>query len=806
MGTATARLGSAGLWARALTAYAKVPPPMVAKPPNGHAVKTPRAPAIPDPLQIEILGPAPVLRPQPGQGCDYGVVGSMAELREYLRPVLQDRVPFGADWETTSLNTFIAHPVGLSVSVTNTSARYVPVLSELTPHDTLPEGEVRALLQEIDALACPVTDPTQHGRDPACRCAFSLWYNVGYDVEVQYQRWHWEPAHWHDVQIAVFLVNSNVIELNLKTTALRMLGRKMQNFTDLDEEWVTLSKAQRKTRSPKMPHQLPIEVVAPYGCDDACCTRALWFNDQVQRAIKEQDRVFRLEEDLVPVMREGIRHGVYLDLEQLQILQKEAVGQLKSLKPEIYQLLGLDPDKPEFTLSQRAKLGDRLAALRAIGREFEGQWVVPKTDSGQVTTNKHVLDAHRHQHAVIPKLIQYNELEAQERNYIRKLMAAAKYFEGQAWAEKRCRFAFNAIGVPTGRMKCGGAGKGHEAYEKGMVDVNGQSLPDHEKAPYLPNTRSAIVAPAGFVIVAADYSQIELRLPANLANETVWIEAFNTGKDIHVTNAQLIANAREPGVIVTKADKMRRGKAKTTSFALLYGGDETTVARNAGISKEEGKLILDAFLGGLPKLRHWVKVTQDGARRSKLVKTFYGRIRHLEQFFQPEPSKRDFRKWKAWKKLDERGCREAINDPIQGGAADIFKIACVRLKEALDRTGWGRDIVSPQVYWVHDEVVFYVKRDWVTTVVPVLKEAMEFTITRADGTRWPVPLKAEFEVSSRLLYAEEKAEAAQTPEERHRWQQVAAGPEHHNYGELVALDSWLQRYGAMQRLRQEVLT
>jgi DNA polymerase I len=786
-GSLGALLGNRRFWARALSAQTRQPlaVPPVPAPPAMARSRPARVPALVDPLGIEVVGPAPVIRPQPGAGCDYDTVGSIAELREYLRPALQDRQPFGADWETTHLNPALAHPVGLSVSMTNTSARYVPVAHMLSPGANLPEAEVRQVLKDLDAAK-----------------AESLWYNAGYDVEVQYRRWDWEPQHWHDVQIAVFLVNSNVIELNLKTTALRFLGRKMQTLEELDEEWITLSKAARKGRSPKLPHQLPVEKVAPYGCDDACCTRAIWFHKDVQQAITEQAWIFQLEERLVPVMREGNRHGVYLDVAQLERLQAECVAQLDRLRPQLLAQLGGTP----FKLSQRAVLGERLLAINAVGyvdqnpkSPSHGKWVVERTSQGHVTTNKKILDKYRRQHAIIPQLIEYNELEAQERNYLRKLIKAAKHFATQSWADGRCRFAFNAIGVPTGRMKCGGAGKGGEAYLKGVVDVNAQSLPDHEKAPYLPNTRSGIVAPPGFVIVAGDYSQIELRIPANLAKEPVWIDAFLTGKDIHVQNAQVIANVREPGIHVTKDDKMRRGKAKTTSFALLYGGDERTVARNAGIPEAEAKQILDAFFSGLPCLASWVRTMHQSARSRKQVATFLGRIRHLEQFFLPEPSRRDFRAWKAWKRLDERGCREAINDPIQGGAADLFKHACWRLQQAITAQGWGPEIISPQVFWVHDEVVFYVKAEWVTTVIPVLRAAMEFPVRD-----WVVPLKAEFEVSSRVLYAEAKQTAALQAgdaDKAQHWGDYAQGPEHCNYGELVDLDTWLARYGDTQRAK-----
>ena len=767
-----AALGSQQFWDRVFTA---APQASTKKPPRAPQMRTA---APPDPLLITDIRSAPVIRPQPGQGCDYQMIGSIAELREYLRPAWQDRVPFGADTETSHLNPALARPVGFGVSTGPKSGRYAPVGHALSTCN-LPLIEVLRVLQECDAAGAP-----------------SIWYNAGYDHEVLLNSCQWEPVHWHDAQIAIYLHNSNAIELNLKATALRLLGVKMQTIEELDEEWITLSKKAKKERGPKLPHQLPAERVAPYGCADPDCTRQLWFHKGVQESIALQGSVFQLEERLVKVMREGNRHGVYQDLPRLRELQAEAKEALTRLLPEIFAAMECEP----FPLSKRAALGQKLFEIKAVGyldkderSPTYGTWTVERTSSGQVTTNKKILDKYRRQHAVIPKLIQYNELEAQERNYLRKLIRAGEHFATQEWAQGRVRFAFNSIGVPTGRMKCGGAGKGGEAFYKGVVDVNGQSAPEHEKAPYLPNTRSGmIVAPPGFVLVAADYSQIELRVAANESREPKWIEAYLQGKDLHVVTAQVITNVREPGVIVTEDDKRRRGHAKTTNFALLYGGDEHTVARNAGVPLVEAKQILDAYFQGLSVLKGWIDRTQNNARNQRMVRTFLGRIRHLEQYFIPEPSRRDVRRWKEWKKLDNRGCREAINDPIQGGAADIFKVACVRLQDAIARQGWGYDIISPQIFWVHDEVLFYVRQEWVTRVVPVLRAAMEFEIRG-----WPVPIKAEFEVGSRHLYAEAKQKKALKEgdaAEAAKWAALRDRAESSNWGELVPLKDWVARY------------
>lgn len=724
------------------------------------------------PLQIEVLGTGPVVRPEPGADCDYRLVSSIAELREYLRPALQGGECFGADWEGTGLNTLIAYPTALAVSTAPRTGRLVFLANEVDTSVNLPVPEVLQVLKDADAAK-----------------ASSIWYNTLYDHELSEMALQWVPKYWHDAIHGVFLVDSNVLQLGLKESSMRFLGRKMTEISELDHEWYQLSKKEKKLKMFKLPHQLEPSIGLPYACPDADHTRQIWLHPRVQEAVREQSGILRLEELLNPVMRKGNRYGVYLDIVRLKLLRQEADDALALLIPEIHAQLG-----EVFELTRKQYLATKVAALLPHMAE--------KTKGGAPTVSVKILEKYKQDHPSIPLLIRYAQLVAQRDNYINKLARAHTYFSQQPWAQGRTRFAFGHIGVPTGRMKCGGGGKGQEAYLKGVADVNAQSIPDHEKSPGLPNTRSAFCAPAGFVVVAIDYNQVELRIPANLSREPKWIEAYqDPDGDIHVTNAQVVANIKEPGVVVTKSDKPRRGAAKTVGFALIYGGDEHTVARNAGISVPEAKTIFDAFFAGLPVLKGFFDSLVARAKAQKQIATFMGRIRRLGQYFPDRvPDKRtDFKAWVAWRKLVNRGEREAMNHPIQGGAADIFKTACILADRAVDAQGWGPDIVSPQVLWVHDELLWYVRQEWVTRVVPVLVKAMEFEIRG-----WPVPLKAEPEVGCRRLYYELQAEKAKTPEDKAEWAaRLAALPEDQTgsqstWGELVSYDTWVKRYAADQ--------
>lgn len=727
-------------------------------------------------VTLEVLGTEPVARPAPGADCDFQLCGSIAQLREYLRPALHDRVAFGADWEGTSLNTLLARPVGLSVAITPKTGLYVPVGHCVEPEANLPVHEVISVLADADAAG-----------------AESLWYNVAYDCELSLNALGWEPTHWRDVQMGVFLVDSNAYELGLKASSLRFLGEQMQELSELDDQWVKLSKVQQKRTHFKLPHQYPPATVMPYGCNDAEKTRRIWHLPAVQAAIRAQNLILNIEERLSPGLREGIRHGVYLDRARLVALEAEVSAQIATLQTAIWAQLG-----ERVVLSRKAYLGEKLLAM--------GIPIVERTDTGKATVSVKVLDKYRAAHPVIPLLIQYAQLVAQKDNYIVKLLKAHDYFAAQPWSGGRVRFAFNQLGVPTGRMKCGGGGKGTEAYLKGVADVNAQSIPDVEKASgYLPNIRSAFVAPDGYVVVAWDYNQIELRIVANASGEQSWIETYRRGGDIHLTNAQSIANVKEPGVIVQPDDKRRRGGAKATGFALVYGGDEHTVSRNAGLPLPEAKSIVDAFFQGNPAIARWMTSMGRTAESTKQVTTRFGRVRHLDSFFYKEPPRPprgtpketpESQRWLRWWKDRARGYREAINDPVQGGAADVFKHACYAIRQAVHERGWGPGVVSPQVLWIHDEVVMYVHADWVTTVVPVVQQAMEFAVSG-----WEVPLKADAEVGSRRLYLEGKqALAALAGSDVSVYATQLAGPipvtgSGSSWGELVPYATWVARHG-----------
>lgn len=649
---------------------------------------------------------------------DYQLCQSLDQLRAYLSPdVCKAAKYIGADWEWDSQNIEKAKMVGASFSNGHKSGLYVPVAHKIGSEHNLPISEVVKLMQELDQM----------------EDVRSVWWHFRSDSEAMWRNFHWMPTKWDDAMFAVYLENPNHIEYGLKECGRRMLQVDTIEFDEV---------AQGKTIDLVHPHD-----VVDYACQDAELGRRLFLLPSVQSiGLKEQAFTYKLECQVLPVLRQGEMNKVYLDKERLHELKADVERKVAPLLGRIYELAG-----GEFEVASPAKLGPKLAQL---GVPFTDKDRTKKT--GQISTRKETLEKYQAYHEIIPLIIQFKVLTTQMRNYVDKMIGAVEHFGPLV------RFPFHQVGVPTGRMKAGGEGNKTETYAKGVVPVNVQSLPDHEKAIYLPNIRSAIVANpplqniapgtmegreirdrfvkhGDFVIVAVDYSQVELRIAANMSREKAWIETFSKGGDIHLTNAKLAYHDYK----MQKSDN-RRKRGKTMSFAILYGGSEYTVAQHGGISIEQGKILVDNFFAGAPQLKAWIDSWINMARQQKFVKTTFGRRRPLNDYYEGD-SYQDHRtgllqpkdRGKRW--LWMKGDREAINDPIQGGAADVFKIGMVKLDKMVQANNWHQDLL--QTLWIHDEFVLRCRRSMLDQMIPEIVKALEFEVKG-----WPVKLKVDVEV------------------------------------------------------------
>ncbi len=672
---------------------------------------------------------------------DYRLCLSIDELRAYVRPAIEQKIPTALDWETTGLNVWRDHLVGLVVSYATGKGLYVPVGHFVGAEFNLPIRDVLEVLKEIDASGL-----------------LQLWYGYRYDCAMMRRDLKWEPTfgHWVDVMFEVFLEEANIKQYGLKYTASRMLGVDMIEYTELVGDGVGF-------------HMLHPEQAPSYACADGDMTRRLHFLPEVMAAVKEQSFVYQIEHKTLHPVLDAVDKGVWLDRLTLLRQRNEIGGVFRNAKREIIKVIpGLVTQTRdrifqmaggEFDLDSPKQLGEKLVAM---GVQIEER----TANTGQVSTGKEILEKYEGKYPVCAEVVKYRSLDGQRRNYIDKMLAWIDRFGPHA------RFAFNQIGAPTGRMSAGGEGKKDEAATKGYVDANVQSIPDPEKKPYLPNIRSAFIAndprigevyeqfcrahafddeepdpallamldhllglagcdPANgrygdeWVIVSIDYSQIELRVAANVWREPLWIEAFLRGDDIHMVNARLAY--RDP--TIQKKDP-RRKHGKTMNFATLYGAQAATVAQHGNIPEKLAQSMMDNFFGAAGRLKEGIRSFQSQARANGVIKTWAGRKRNLKEYFRPN----------APRGVQLEGERQAVNSPIQGGAADIFKIALYKVRKFLIEQGWhGKDWFP--VLFVHDELVSIVRRSKLYEMLPKIIETMEFQVKG-----WPVPIKADAEV------------------------------------------------------------
>ena len=623
------------------------------------------------------------------QACDYRLITSIQQLWDYVGPSIETKKPVGADTETNSLAVY--HPrenfriAGYNLSTSPGSGVYIPVGHLVGYEKNLPHERVLDVLKAIDAV---------------CE---TFWYNYKFDGEAILRCTGWEPRKWQDVMFMVWMFDPNQKRFGLKDVVRRIFGFEMLKYADVTSGKVVTF------------DQLDPTEAVNYAGADADFPLRLAALQGVQEALRRSSQVYVLERAFLPVLRRALRTGTYLDGQRLQDLRAylgdDTTGLLAEAKQAVFAVLGR-----EINLRSQPQVSQALIEA--------GVNITEKTKGGGVATGKEVLERYVNDHPFVASIVKYRELITARDNYVNKLIAGHEAFGSHVW------FPFNQIGAPTGRMSSGGEGDVEESIEKGYINVNVQSTPDPEKKPYLPDIRSAVVAadPATpdadqWAVVSIDYEQIEARLAANLSREPAWIQAFKDGIDIHARNAQLAY--RDPTI---DKDSPKRKKGKTMLFALLFGATDETVAEHGGIGVKEASELLSNFWAAAGTLAKWVESTHARCDIEKTVTTWLGRVRPLHAFYTSGPGAYSMR---------EEAHRLSVNGQIQGGAADIFKLAAVRVDNMLTRNQW-HDACQVMLF-MHDELVFRMRKDMVRIIVPAIREQME-TIQIKD---WPVPFTTD---------------------------------------------------------------
>lgn len=496
--------------------------------------------------------------------------------------------------------------------------------------------------------------------DPAIE---KVGHNLKYDIGV---------LKWHGIDVAGKLFDTMIAHSLVEPDARhRMdylaevyLGYRPISITELIGE---------KGKDQLNMRDVPVERVAEYAAEDADVTWQLRTKLEPLLGEKGQKRVYyEIEAPLIPVLADMEFEGVRLDTTALEEVSVQLAGEIAAAEADVFRLAG-----EEFNLNSPKKLGEILFdKLQIAGKP-------KKTKTGQYSTNEQTLLSLAGQHEIVARVLAYRMASKLKSTYVDALPESVWDKTG------RVHTTYSQAVTATGRMQ--------SQYP------NLQNIPIRTDQGR--EIRKAFVPrDADHVLLSADYSQIELRIIASLSGDRGMIEAFRDGLDIHTATAAKVFGVDLDGV----TSEMRR-KAKMVNFGIAYGISAFGLAQRLGIPRTEAGEIIDQYFRQYPGIRTYMDETIQFARRKGYVETVTGRRRYLRDI--------------ASRNATVRGAaeRNAINAPIQGTAADMIKLAMVKIHAALA----GRSLRTKMLLQVHDELVFDLLREEEQVVMPIVEEGMK---------------------------------------------------------------------------------
>jgi DNA polymerase I len=449
-----------------------------------------------------------------------------------------------------------------------------------------------------------------------------------------------------------------------------------------------------KGNSQKNMRSVPDEKLKEYAVEDADVTLQLKeiFEPKI-RAEGLEPLASQIEMPLIPVLALMERNGVILDTEELKKITYGLREDIIALEKEIYVLAGT-----EFNISSPKQLGDILF----IRLKLDDNARLTKTR--QFITNEEILQRLAHKHPIVDKVLEYRGLKKLLSTYVEALPLLVDARTG------RIHTSFNQAVAATGRLSSN--------------NPNLQNIPVRDERGR--EIRKAFIPAPGCLFLSADYSQIELRLMAHLSKDSNMIADFLSGNDIHAATASKIF-----GVDIKDVTREMRGKAKTANFGIIYGISSFGLSERLNISRKEAKDLIDGYFNSYPGVKTYMEECIKKAREAGFVTTMFGRKRYLRDIQSRNQTARG------------NAERNAINAPIQGSAADIIKIAMIRINDKLK----SENFKSKMILQVHDELIF-------ETVESELDSLRELVITEMSGAaRLDVPLMVDWGTGKNWLEA-----------------------------------------------------
>jgi DNA polymerase-1 len=581
---------------------------------------------------------------------EYHLVNTEAALRDLVARIRSAGL-CAVDVEATSLRPVEAGLVGIALSCQAGQGDYIPIGH--TPGVAAAQLSLGLVQQHLGPLLAD---------GKVAKYA----HNANYDLILLNQ--HGFPVHGlvFDTMIAAYLLDPSGRNLGLKGLAWQELGVEMTTI----EELIGKGKDQLTM------DRVAVERVYPYAAADADMTLRLVSRQEAQLKAKNLWPLFtQIEMPLVPVLIDMERTGVALDVEFLKGMSRELHLRLSQLEQDIQQQVGY-----AFNINSSQQLSDALFVK--LGLSTDG---LQKGVSGRYSTAADVLEGLRGKHPVVDLLLEHRQLSKIKSTYADALPLLVNPHTG------RLHTSWNQTGTVTGRLS--------------SSDPNLQNIPIRTDLGR--RVRQAFVARPGCMLLAADYSQVELRILAHVSADENLLAAFHRGEDIHASTAAAIM-----GVPLAQVTPDMRRLAKAVNFGLIYGMSGWGLAARTELSQDQAADFISKYFGQYPRVRQYLARIKQQAADQGYVETVLGRKRYFPELQSGS---------KVNPALKAAAQRMAVNHPIQGTAADIIKIAMIRLHDELQRQG----LESKMILQVHDELVLEVPDVELDHVGRLVEEIME---------------------------------------------------------------------------------
>lgn len=637
------------------------------------------------------------------------IITDESALVELLQEIRQTGV-MAIDLETTGLDPFTAQPVGIALAVGDGLTKVErPTTNPLnikadeypTTVITLEAGEAVTRLRSVYIPVGHETLEADHHQlswetvkahlkplveDPSL---LKLVHNTKYETNVLCA-WGlcFEPAIW-DTMIASYVIAPGR-KHGLKALSADQLGLKMASFESIVG----------KGKTQKLFSQIPIEQAAQYAACDAYATWCLAHLFAKAMSPAQQTLMDELEMPVATILAGIERAGVRVDTAYLADLSQQLGDKLKQLETDIYALAG-EP----FNLNSPKQLADLLfvkLGIKPLGKTA--------SKSG-FSTDASVLEKLAPQHPVVQKMLDYRQLFKLKSTYIDSLPQMIRPATG------RIHTSFNQTVAATGRLS--------------SSDPNLQNIPIRSdwgrliRAAFVPRQAGPDEKP--WWLLSADYSQVELRVLAHLSEDPRLVEAFNSGEDVHTTTAALVF-----GVPLAEVTKAQRYQAKTVNFGIVYGQTSHGLSEQLGISRAEAQAFIDRYFETYPGVKCIMEAVKAQAHTDGTVSTLFGRRRDLREGLESKV-----------RSIREFAERAAFNTPIQGTAADLMKLAMIRVADRLQ----AEKLRTQLILQVHDEIVLEVPDEELEAVKTLVEWAMQL------GQPLRVPLVVDINVAPSWMEA-----------------------------------------------------